>query len=260
MVLLANTYNQNIDPTGLWISEKLDGLRSVWDGKHLVSRNNNIFPAPDWFTECFPKSIPLDGELWLSRNSLEETSSIVRSGIKDKGWSRLKYLAFDIPEPRAGLVEERWDALQKLVSHINKPHLQFVPQTMCKGREHLTTLLDLVISQGGEGLMLRKPKSRYENRRSDTLLKVKKYYDDEAVVIGYEKSKITTAGKEHLIGSMGALICNNRHGEFKVGTGFSDDVRLNPPKIGCTITYKYLRLTNSGVPYVPVFVRVRKPE
>ncbi len=38
----------------------------------------------------------------------------------------------------------------------------------------------------GEGLMLREANSFYENRRSNSLLKVKTFYDDEAVVLGYK--------------------------------------------------------------------------
>ncbi len=34
--------------------------------------------------------------------------------------------------------------------------------------------------------MLRDPKSFYENRRSKSLLKVKTFHDDEAVVLGYK--------------------------------------------------------------------------
>ena len=34
--------------------------------------------------------------------------------------------------------------------------------------------------------MLRDPKSMYENRRSQSLIKVKTFYDDEAVVLGYK--------------------------------------------------------------------------
>lgn len=259
-VLLAKVYDpEKHNPTGYFVSEKLDGLRAVWNGKNLVSRNDNVFPSPPWFTEGFPKNIPLDGELWLRRGALEETSSIVRSG-KDKGWQHLKYLLFDIPEPRAGLVEARWDGLQKLVKHIGKDYVQYVPQTLCTGKEQLEQLHELVIKQGGEGLMLRKPKSLYEAKRSSTLLKVKKYYDDEAIVAGYEESEIETLGKAHLIGSMGALICDWKGHKIKVGTGFTDDDRLHPPKIGTRITFRYLKITDKGVPYAPVYAGVRHDE
>lgn len=262
-VLLAKTYDLSIDPTGMWVSEKINGVRAHWDGKQLLTRNGNVIRAPHWFTKSLLPTIPVDGELFLSRanNGLERVVSIM-SDPNDNGWKDLSYIVFDIPMPEAGPVEERWNALQKLVKFIDEPHIQFLPQTLCTGREQLEKLLDLVIAQGGEGCMLRKAKSRYENKRSGTLLKCKRYHDDEAIVIGYQESEINTEGKAHLLGSMGALFCKSDRfpAEFKVGTGFSDAVRLNPPKIGSKITYKYLHTTAKGVPYAPVFVGERNYE
>jgi len=54
---------------------------------------------------------------------------------------------------------------------------------------------------GGEGLMLRKPGSKYSNGRSSNLLKVKQFYDEEAKVTGYKK------GEGRVSGMMGALEC-----------------------------------------------------
>ena len=45
--------------------------------------------------------------------------------------------------------------------------------------------MDRITGEKGEGVMLRDPKSLYENRRSDKLLKVKKFDDAEAKVIGH---------------------------------------------------------------------------
>jgi DNA ligase-1 len=54
--------------------------------------------------------------------------------------------------------------------------------------------------------MLRDPESFYENRRSKSLLKVKTFHDDEAVVLGY------TEGMGRLQGMVGALKVRNSHG------------------------------------------------
>src|SRR5215212_8733282 len=37
-VLLAETWDGQLDPKGWWLSEKLDGVRAYWDGKQLLSR------------------------------------------------------------------------------------------------------------------------------------------------------------------------------------------------------------------------------
>ena len=52
-------------------------------------------------------------------------------------------------------------------------------------------------------MMLRDPKSQYENRRSKTLLKVKTFHDDEAKVIGHE------AGEGRCVGMVGSLRVRN---------------------------------------------------
>ena len=45
--------------------------------------------------------------------------------------------------------------------------------------------MDKVLKLNGEGLMLKDPESFYEKKRSKKLLKVKKFDDDEAIVIGH---------------------------------------------------------------------------
>jgi predicted DNA-binding WGR domain protein len=50
-VLLAFSWKpEEVDPTGWWISEKLDGVRAFWDSKRgkFFSRNGNEFVAPSW--------------------------------------------------------------------------------------------------------------------------------------------------------------------------------------------------------------------
>jgi DNA ligase-1 len=117
--------------------------------------------------------------------------------------------------------------------------------------------LDEVIKLGGEGLMLRKPGSRYETGRSSTLLKVKKFSDAEATVISH------TPGKGRHKGRCGALVVRMPNGkEFSLGTGLSDKERQNPPPVGAKVTYTFTELTDSGmgVPKCAAFLRVRPAE
>ncbi len=245
------------DPTGWWLSEKLDGIRARWDGKHLISRYDNSFPAPDYFIRSLPTDIPLDGELWLGYHQFEETSSIVRNGSRDNGWKRLTYRVFDIPE-RGPVVEDRWARLRDVVRHIASPTLMYVEQTMCRDAQHMVDMMIQVINKDGEGLMLRKARSVYELGRSGTIFKYKRWHDDEATVIGYEEIEVNTLVKSHLKGAMGALVCRSKDGKtFNVGSGFTDAQRLTPPPIGSTITYRYQELTKSGVPRHPRYVGIR---
>jgi DNA ligase-1 len=71
-------------------------------------------------------------------------------------------------------------------------------------------------------------------------------------VIGYTK------GKGKYKGKLGAIKCKLKNGTvFKVGSGFSDKQRQNPPKIGDIITFKYKKFTKYGKPRFPVFLRIR---
>ncbi len=71
-----------------------------------------------------------------------------------------------------------------------------------------------VLDKNGEGLMLRVPDSKYEKKRSITLLKVKTFIDEEATIIGIDQGVYGS-------GVVGALIVQNERGIFKVGSGFT---------------------------------------
>jgi DNA ligase-1 len=247
-VLLAESWDGVLDPAGWWMSEKLDGVRAYWDGKQLLSRLGNPFHTPDWFIDQLP-SHPLDGELFLDRKSFQKTVAIVRRQDKSDHWKQIKFLIFDAPG-HGGEFEQRIELLNSLAKHT----YAFVhPHTVCNGIDHLKQELARVEALGGEGVMLRQPKSNYVAGRSSTLLKVKSFKDDEAVVIGHEAG----AGKHK--GRLGALRVKLPNGtEFSIGTGFSDKERESPPPIGATVVFRYQELSDGGVPRFPSFHAVRE--
>ena len=77
--LLAKVYKQE-NVSEWWVSEKLDGVRAIWNGETLRFRSGNLIHAPIWFTENFPAQA-IDGELWLGRGSFDRLSGIVRKRI-----------------------------------------------------------------------------------------------------------------------------------------------------------------------------------
>lgn len=77
--------------------------------------------------------------------------------------------------------------------------------------------MDVICGGKGEGVMIKDPKSKYEGKRSYSLLKVKRFEDAEATVVGHQK------GTGRLHSMLGALECRDANGiEFKVGSGFND--------------------------------------
>ena len=65
--------------------------------------------------------------------------------------------------------------------------VKMLKQTVCDDKEHLAKLMDQILGVKGEGVMLKDPDSQYEGRRSMSLLKVKRFEDAEATVIGHHK-------------------------------------------------------------------------
>ncbi len=249
-LLLAESWDNATDLTDWWMSEKLDGVRAYWDGKQFLSRQGNLYHAPDWFLEGLP-AVPLDGELWIDRKKFQRTVSIVRRQDKNDLWKEVRFLIFDAPAASGGF-EERLaflqDALAKGASQFARQH----PHERCRSLEALRAELARIESLGGEGLMLRQPGSRYVAGRSTTLLKVKTFHDAEAIVIGHQ------AGAGRHKGRLGALLVRLSNGtEFAIGTGFSDRERENPPAIGSTVTFRYQELSDTGVPRFPSWVGVR---
>ncbi len=249
-ILLAESWDNALDLAGWWMSEKLDGVRAYWDGKQFLSRQGNLYHAPDWFIEGLP-SVPLDGELWLDRKAFQRTVSIVRRQDKNDQWKSIRYLVFDAPS-QTGRFEERLEFLKDGASAWKNEFLQVHQQELCRDVAQLHEELRRVESLGGEGLMLREPGSLYVAGRSTTLLKVKTFHDAEAVVIGHEP------GKGRHTGRLGALVAQLPNGkQFSVGTGFSDRQRENPPAIGSLIQFRYQELSDAGIPRFPSYVGIR---
>ena len=249
-ILLAHPWDHATDPTGWWMSEKLDGVRAYWDGARLISRLGNQFFAPDWFVADMP-STPLDGELWAGRKKFQRAVSIARRQDRGDAWRELSYVVFDAPS-LDGTFEQRLAQARQLIEASGSPHTRAHSHERCESLDHLRGELARVEALGGEGLMMRQPGSRYEIGRSWTLRKVKTFHDAEARVI----SHVRGTGRHD--GRLGSLRCAMPNGtEFNVGTGLSDDERNNPPPVGTIITYRYQELSNDGVPRFPSYVGVR---
>jgi DNA ligase-1 len=249
-LLLAESWDTATDLSEWWMSEKLDGVRAYWDGKQFLSRQGNLYHAPDWFIEGLP-SVPLDGELWIDRKKFQRTVSIVRRQDKNDLWNEVRFLIFDAPAASGGF-EDRLaflkDSLAKGAAKFARQHAQ----ERCQSLSALRAELARIEALGGEGLMLRQPGSKYVAGRSSTLLKVKTFHDAEAVVVGHQ------AGAGRHKGRLGALLARLPDGtDFAIGTGFSDRERENPPAIGATVTFRYQELSEAGVPRFPSWVGVR---
>lgn len=250
-ILLAEVYRNQVDVTQYLVSEKLDGVRAIWDGQTLRFRSGKTINAPGWFTDGLPGR-PLDGELWMGRGNFERLSGIVRREVPDDDeWRQVRYMIFELPGA-PGAFAQRAVQIRELVGQANVPWLQAIGQSPVVDRSSLQKRMQEVVKAGGEGLMLHRADALYETGRSDTLLKMKPWEDAEAVVIAHQPGKGRNAGR---LGALRVRTADDR--EFSLGTGLTDRIRRDPPPIGAVVTYRYRDLTRNGLPRFASFLRVR---
>lgn len=253
-LMLANVYQPGIDITEYYVSEKLDGVRAYWNGHQLLTRSGRVIPAPAWFISALP-STPMDGELWSGRGEFSWLAGVLnRSQQRDEDWRKIRYMVFDLPQMATTFTERLW-VLRTLVAQQGNPQLKVLEQVRVSSEQALEQKLQRITAAGGEGVMLHRAASLYQARRTADLLKFKLTEDDEARVIGY------VPGEGKYRGELGALLVRMGDGrEFRLGTGFSDDERRNPPPLGATVTFAYNGLTNTGLPRFARFLRIRPAE
>ncbi len=244
-LLLLNNYSDDINVTSWYMSEKLDGVRAHWDGEKLISRSGKVFPAPEFFKKDFPKT-ELDGELWSKRSDFSNISSIVNKKLPHDGWLKLTYNIFEVPSAAGNLT-------QRLSSVKESKYIKIIKQIEVKNKKHLEQFLKEIEKKGGEGIVVRDGSLNYYTGRDNNALKVKSHIDEECEVVGYNN------GNGKYKSMMGSLLCKMKNDKvIKIGTGFKEKQRVNPPSIGAIITFKYYGLTSLGNPRFPVFLREKR--
>ncbi|MCJ7798808.1 MAG: DNA ligase, partial [Polaromonas sp.] len=245
-LMLAKVYHAGVSLSDYWVSEKFDGVRGYWDGEKLLTRGGEKIRAPAWFTAGWP-GVPMDGELWAGRGQFSTAVSTVRLQTpSDEAWRVIRFMVFDLPA-QGGPFSDRILALNRLVSDLAVPWVQAVAQNKVASHAALQDRLRKTVKLGGEGLMLHRGESLYKAQRNDDLLKVKTHEDSEARVVAH------IPGKGKHAGQLGALLVEMPAiGEkpaqrFKLGTGFSDAERQDPPALGAQVTYRFRGLNDSGI-------------
>lgn len=246
----ARTYTGKENITGWVMSEKLDGIRGCWDGKRLLTRKGVLLHPPPWFIENFP-AFELDGELWSKQGEFEFIQSVVLDATPGPGWEKINYHIFEVPNA-AGTFLHRLDRAKQWFKSHPAAHVRVIPQTLIHSTSDLDRFFLDVVSRGGEGVIVKNPEKPYHTGRSAHVLKVKKARDMEGLVIGINK------GKGKYENAMGSLTLKLENGViFKLGTGFTDAVRNNPPAVGTIVTFKYHGFSKNRVPKFASFLRVR---
>ena len=273
----------------LLASIKLDGIRATVQGGKLLSRT--LKPLPNKAIQKLFAGLPegLDGELILgdpaAPDCFRKTSSKVMSPDEDaKG---IVFHVFDIIDFHG--FEERLSILETTVEFIEvfpgmDKLVKLVIQTKIDSLNELETFEEMVLAEGHEGVMVRSLNGLYKQGRSSEkegyLLKVKRFQDSEAEIIGFEelmhndneaetnelgRTKRSTK-KEGMVpaGVLGAFNVRDLVSgvEFDIGTGFDADNRAcfwscRKNLIGKIVKYKYFATGSKDKPRFPVFLGFR---
>jgi DNA ligase 1 len=233
--ILAKPYDFSQNPSGWMLSEKLDGIRALWDGEKFTSRNGLSIVAPEWFIADLPKTA-LDGELWIGRGRFQAVISEVNSGR----FERVKFMVFDAPEVCGEFRARHLAACVAIAAcAFARPALQMV----CQSRKHFRESFHALVAAGGEGVVIRDPSSKYVSGNSSSFLKLKKTEDDEGELVSQNGKSLTLKW----------------NGE-KIKVPMTSELRASPPAIGSRITFQFNGLTDSGVPRHASFIAIRNYE
>lgn len=265
-------------------SPKIDGIRAICVDGVLMSRS--MKPIPNvWTQRLFgsPAYNGLDGELVVGSptdpNCMQNTSSGVmsRDGEPDVSWHVFDRYDYDAPFGARYLsVKQRLAALS--------PMAQLVPHCMPNTIEELMAVDEYHVGLGYEGTMVRSIEGPYKQGRGTFregyLLKIKRFEDGEAEVVGvdeqmhnaneatvdergYTKRSTRKDGKIGA-GVLGSLIVKDaKTGEvFGVGTGFTLEQRHNLWEgrkylIGKLVKYRHFPVGRKDAPRFPTFVGFR---
>lgn len=262
-------------------SPKLDGIRAVIIDGHVISRNGKPIPnmhVQDTFG--LDSLNMLDGELIMgeptSPSCFRDTSSAVMSL---GGEPPVIFHVFDFIQPNLVFVDRL--RLATATAKTN-PRISVVPHYAMEKLEEVQKFEEFCLEQGYEGVMLRSLDGKYKHGRSTMneqgLMKLKRFMDSEAEVIGMEErmhngneSTIGALGytersshKDNLLGrgDLGALLVRDLQSkvEFAIGTGFDDALRArlwSERPIGRIVKYKYFPSGSKEKPRFPVFLGFR---
>lgn len=262
-----------------FIQCKLDGIRCIAINGQAYSRRMKLIPNK--FIQKVFAELGLhgfDGELMVHGDFNKVQSAV----MSEDGEPDFYYVVYDWWNLEHNY-EERFKCVTTAVNLLNSQYVAAIDSGIVENGGQAEVQLAHFIKAGYEGAMLRSFSSPYKQGRSTFkegyLLKLKKFLDDEAVVIGFEERLHNTnekgrdergyakrsSKKEGMVGdnTLGSLIVKWNDIVFNVGSGFNDAQRKEiwdnkEAYIGKLITFRYQELSALGVPRFGTFKWFRK--
>ena len=265
-VALANKFDpKRVDWNDVWLaSRKLDGVRcitivDIQGNVKCYSRQGNEFETLDVIREAVKqmglRGVVFDGEICLMDKDGNEDFPGIMKQIKRKNHTidNPRYVMFDYltlsefdnkssEMPLTG----RLGRFAKVAEHIESSiYLSVLQQVVVSDDDHFAKLSTEAEELGHEGLMVRKNVG-YEGKRTQNLLKVKKFHDAEYQVIDldFEDHRVIRDGKEVVMPMLAQAWIEHKGYKVAVGSGWNQEQRIryqkNPSElIGKTITVQY---------------------
>eukprot|EP00026_Physarum_polycephalum_P000813 Phypoly_transcript_00814.p1 GENE.Phypoly_transcript_00814~~Phypoly_transcript_00814.p1 ORF type:complete len:797 (+),score=105.00 Phypoly_transcript_00814:1557-3947(+) len=176
-----------------WLGEKYDGIRCCWNPsqRKVYSRFGNELDILPEISLSLPKNF-VDGEFWYGRSSFLYAFMITKRVPDFNAWCYFRITAFDAPAPKLQNkpFEYRYKVLLDIVPSEN-PVVIVVPRMLFQFSSSPRYFIQMIIDDGGEGIILRKVGSVYQHGRSRELLKLKTSTGDaEAIVIGFKQKSV----------------------------------------------------------------------
>ena len=283
-VQLANRYfdvKDTVEGKYFAITEKIDGGRIIAIKEHgqvsfytrAGQKYEGLVDLEKEMLETYPDGTVLDGEITILNNKGVKSKDAYKAAMKvcrkDGPKTGLKMICFDamhIDEWKAQKSEHDYTERRMLLDGLSSAHshtyFEVLP-ILYKGTDtsKITELLDEMVAQGSEGIMINLCNAKYEFKRTNALLKCKKFSDADLEIIGFEE------GTGRLTGTLGAILVRYKKGNVvKVGSGFTDEMRAEiwadtSKYLNRICTVKYFEETtnkDNGISLrFPTFVSIR---
>lgn len=282
--LLASPLELDLVRFPLFVSPKLDGIRCIVAFRDVLSRNMKPIPN-DFVREELAgfTTMVLDGELMTYTDGRLDNFNTCQSKLMAKrGTPDFRFHVFDAVTRDERFEDRLGWAVMSCSGH---PRMTPVSHRLVTSASQLSAVESEYVAQGYEGLMARDPAGRYKFGRSTAregiLLKMKRFHDAEALVVGYTERMTNqneqtrdelgrakrSSHKANMVptNSLGSLLCEFNGVEFEVGTGFDDAQRRalwqRPDELlGRRVKFKYQELGPNRAPRFPVFLGFREGE
>lgn len=267
------------------VSPKLDGIRASIQGGRVISRSQKELPNL-YVQKLYGSRVleGLDGELIVGDPVAEDVFNTTQSAVmREEGSPYIAYYVFD-QYNSDGFVDRLCDAKNRIHQQGYTPsnHITLVEHEFAKNVDDLLAIEKKYLDAGYEGLMLRAVHGRYKEGRSTLkegiLLKLKRFVDAEAEVIGFEEQMENTnektleaRGKAKRSSHKAGKVPKNTLGkflvrdlktgiEFAVGTGegLTNELRQTiwnnrAAYLGQIIVYKYQPKGIKTKPRIPIW-------